>query len=300
MASTRTFASPKLSRTYWPAGTSFLIPIKARILMEALFSYGFLQRALLAGIFVAIACAILGLFLLLRRDAMIGHGLAHVTFGGVALGLFLNIFPLAVALVVAILASWAIMKLKEKAGLHGDTAVGIFSSVGLALGIALATLAQRFNVDLLSYLFGDILAIEPLEVWLSTGLAAAIVIIILVNYHKLMYLTFDREAARASGIKTQRFDLLLTMLTSITVVLGMKVVGILLVTALLVIPAAAGLQFAASFKQALWISSVVAFFSVLLGLIAAFILNLPASATIVLLSFVFFGIFFLLRRKKSF
>jgi zinc transport system permease protein len=268
--------------------------------MEALFSYGFLQRALLAGIFVAIACAILGLFLLLRRDAMIGHGLAHVTFGGVALGLFLNIFPLAVALVVAILASWAIMKLKEKAGLHGDTAVGIFSSVGLALGIALATLAQRFNVDLLSYLFGDILAIEPLEVWLSTGLAAAIVIIILVNYHKLMYLTFDREAARASGIKTQRFDLLLTMLTSITVVLGMKVVGILLVTALLVIPAAAGLQFAASFKQALWISSVVAFFSVLLGLIAAFILNLPASATIVLLSFVFFGIFFLLRRKKSF
>lgn len=268
--------------------------------METLFSFGFLQRALLAGIFVAVACAILGLFLLLRRDAMIGHGLAHVTFGGVALGLFLNILPLAVALVVAVLASWAIIILKEKAGLHGDTAIGIFSSTGMALGILLATLAGRFNVDLLSYLFGDILAIEAIEVWLSVGLAAAVAIMILSNYHKLMYLTFDQEAARASGIKTQRLDLLLTTLTSLTVVLGMKVVGILLVTALLVIPAAAGLQRAASFKQALWISSAVAFFSVVLGLGAAFLYDLPASASIVLLSFIFFVIFFLFRRKKSF
>src|SRR4030042_2558776 len=113
--------------------------------MEAFFGYGFFQRALVAGLFVAIACALLGLYLILRRDAMIGHGLAHVTFGGVAIGLFLNVLPLATALVVAILASLAIIKLKEKAGLHGDTAIGIFSSVGLALGITLATLAGRSN-----------------------------------------------------------------------------------------------------------------------------------------------------------
>jgi zinc transport system permease protein len=189
--------------------------------------------------------------------------------------------------------------LKEKAGLHGDTAIGIFSSAGMALGILLATLAGRFNVDLLSYLFGDILAIEAIEVWLSVGLAAAVAIMILSNYHKLMYLTFDRDAAKASGIKTKRLDLLLATLTSVTVVLGMKVVGILLVTALLVIPAAAGLQRAASFKQALWISSAVAFFSVVLGLGAAFVYDLPASASIVLLSFIFFVIFFLFRRKKT-
>jgi len=268
--------------------------------MEALFTYGFLQRALLAGVFVALACAILGVFLLLRRDAMIGHGLAHVTFGGVALGLFLNILPLGTALVVAILASLAIMKLKEKAGLHGDTAIGIFSSVGMALGIALATLAGRFNVDLLSYLFGDVLAIDPLEVWLSIGLAGTIVIVIMLNYRKLMYLTFDRDAAKASGVKTERFEILLTVLTAVTVVLGMKVVGILLVTALLVIPAAAGLQVAASFKQALFLSCAVSFISVLVGLSAAFVFDLPASATIVLLAFVIFGVFFLGRRKKSF
>jgi zinc transport system permease protein len=262
--------------------------------MEALFSYGFFQRALLAGLFVALACAILGLFLLLRKDAMIGHGLAHVTFGGVALGLFLNVLPLAAALVVAVLASWAIMKLKERAGLHGDTAIGIFSSVGMALGIVLATIA-----GLLSYLFGDILAIDRLEVGLSLALAASVIIIILVNYHRLMYLTFDRESAKASGVKTARLNLILTVLTSVTVVLGMKVVGILLVTALLVIPAAAALLLAKSFRQALVLSSLVAFVSVVTGLLAAFYLDLPASATVVLLSFLFFVIFFALRRRRT-
>ncbi|HUU37691.1 MAG TPA: metal ABC transporter permease [Candidatus Desulfaltia sp.] len=267
--------------------------------MEALFSYGFFQRALLAGLFVAVACAILGLFLLLRKEAMIGHGLAHVTFGGVALGLFLNVLPLASALVVAILASLAIMKLKEKAGLHGDAAIGIFSSVGMALGIALATIAGRFNADLLSYLFGDILAINRLEVGLSTALAVSVIIIILANYHRLMYLTFDRESAKVSGVKTARLDLILTVLTSVTVVLGMKVVGILLVAALLVIPAAAALLLAKSFRQALIFSCLVASLSVVIGLLAAFYLDLPASATVVLLSFLFFGVSFLLRRRRT-
>jgi len=183
--------------------------------------------------------------------------------------------------------------------LHGDTAIGIFSSVGLALGIALASLAGRFNADLLSYLFGDILAIDTLEVGLSTALAAVVVVVILANYRGLMYLTFDQEAAKASGVKTARLDLLLAVLTSVTVVLGMKVVGILLVTALLVIPAGAGLLLATSFKQALLFSSVVAFLSVFLGLLAAFYLDLPASATVVLTSFILFVVFYLLRRKRT-
>jgi zinc transport system permease protein len=228
--------------------------------MEAFLTYGFLQRALLAGIFVAIACALLGVFLILRRDAMIGHGLAHVTFAGVALGLFLKIIPLAVALIIAVLAALGIMKLKEKAGIYGDTAIAIFSSVGLALGILLATLARSFNVDLFSYLFGDILAIEASEVWLSVGLAAVVVLIVILNYHRFMYMTFDREAAKASGIKVGRLDVLLTILTAVTIVLGMKVVGILLVSALVVIPAAAGLQVANNFKQTIIFSSLISSF----------------------------------------
>ncbi len=261
-------------------------------------AYGFLQRALLAGIFIAIACALLGVFLILRRDAMIGHGLAHVTFAGVALGLFLNYMPLAVAMVIAVGASLIIMRLKNKAGLHGDTTIAIFSSVGFALGVILVTLSQSFNVDLFSYLFGEILAIEPSEVWFSIILAGAVVSLVVVNYHKFMYMTFDRESAKASGIKVNRLDSLLTVLTAVTIVLGMKVVGILLVSALVVIPAAAGLQIASNFRQAMLLSTAVSIISVILGLLFAFILDLPASGSIVLLSFLLFGLFFGFRRIK--
>ncbi|MDH4218353.1 MAG: metal ABC transporter permease [Candidatus Aminicenantes bacterium] len=264
--------------------------------MEAFFTYGFLQRALLAGIFISIACAMLGVFLILRRDAMIGHGLAHVTFAGVALGLFLNVMPLAMALFIAVAASLVIMKLKDKVGLHGDTAIAIFSSVGFALGVLFATLSQSFNVDLFSYLFGEILAIELSEVWFSVILAAIVMSLVILNYHKFMYMTFDRESARASGIKVNRLDTLLTVLTAVTIVLGMKVVGILLVSALVVIPAAAGLQIASDFRQAIILSTIVSIVSVVLGLLFALVLDLPASGSIVILSFLFFGVFFGLKR----
>jgi len=269
-------------------------------MIETLLSYGFLQRAVLAGIFVGIACALLGLFLILRKDAMIGHGLAHVTFGGVALGLFLNLLPLLLALAVAVAAALGIMKLKEKAGLYGDTAIGIFSSAGMAAGIILVSLSGKFNVDLLGYLFGDILAIEPVEVWLSIGLAVIVLLAMLLNYHRLMYMTFAPEAAKASGIKTRRLELLLTILTAVTVVLGMKVVGLMMVTALLVIPAAAGLQAARRFKTVVLVSILVALVSVAGGLAAAVTLDLPASASIVILSFLIFGLTFFFRKKRFF
>ncbi|MFP4082709.1 MAG: metal ABC transporter permease [Candidatus Aminicenantes bacterium] len=267
--------------------------------MEALYSYGFLQRAFIAGLFVAVACALLGVFLILRRDAMIGHGLAHVTFAGVALGLLLKIMPLAVALVVAVLTSLVIMKLKERAGLYGDTAIAIFSSTGFALGILLVTLAHSFNVDLFGYLFGEILAIEAAEVWLSVALAAAVVLTVIVYYSRFMYMTFDRESAKVAGIKVGRLDVLLSTLTAVTVVLGMKIVGLLLVAALVVIPAAAGLQLASSFKQAMVISSLAAVVSVVFGLMLAFYIDLPASGSIVVLSFIIFGLSFVFRKERK-
>jgi zinc transport system permease protein len=267
--------------------------------MDAFLSYGFLQRALLAGIFIAIACALLGVFLILRRDAMIGHGLAHIAFAGVALGLLLRIMPLAAALIVAVVTALGIMKLKEKAGLYGDTAIAIFSSAGFALGLLLVTLARSFNVDLFGYLFGEILAIEATEVWLSILLAVAVVAVMITNYKKFMYLTFDRESAKVSGIKVSGLDTLITTLTAVTIVLGMKIVGLLLVAALVVIPAAAGLQLASSFKQAIVLSSIVALVSVVLGLGVAFYLDFPASGTIVLFSFMVFCLFFAIKGGKK-
>lgn len=267
--------------------------------MEAFFSYGFLQRAVVAGIFVAIACALLGVFLILRRDAMIGHGLAHVTFAGVAIGLLLHVLPLLTALAVAVLTALMIVKLKEKAGIYGDTAIAIFSSVGFALGILIISLARGFNVDLFGYLFGDILAISVSEVWLSIALAVVVVIIIIVNYHKFLFMTFDRETAKASGVKVERLDIILTILTAITVVLGMKVVGILLVSALIVIPSASGLQIASNFKYATIVSAIIAVSSVVLGLFASVYFDFPASGSIVVISFTLFLLIFAVKQLRK-
>jgi len=263
--------------------------------MEELFSYAFMQRAFLAGLGVSVTCAILGVFLVLRRDAMIGHGLAHVTFGGVALGMVLNVAPLPVALGVAILSALGIMKLKERAGLYGDTAIGIISSLGMALGIFLVSLAGGFNLDLFGYLFGNILAIDPGEVWVAFLLALAVLAVVASFYQEFLFLTFDSESARASGIRVGGLDSLMAVLTAVTVVVGMKVVGILLISALLVIPAAAALQVARNFKEALALSAVLAAASGAAGLIAAFYLDWPPSGTIVLISGGFFLILFACR-----
>jgi zinc transport system permease protein len=265
-------------------------------------AYGFMQRAILAGLFIGLACAVLGIFLILRRDAMIGHGLAHVTFGAVALGLFLKVSPLLAALAVAVLCAFGVVKLRKKAGLYGDTAIGIFSSFGMATGVVLASLAGSFNVDLLSYLFGNILAIEMAEVLLAIILAMVVLFVIVLFYQELLYITFDPESAKTAGIHVTRLDSVIAILTAVTVVLGMKVVGLLLVAALLVIPSAAGLQVSGSFRQAVWLSSTIATCSIMTGLFVAFYWDLPASGTIVLSSLVIFVIFFsvrVMRRRKT-
>lgn len=247
-----------------------------------------MQRALVAGLLVGLACSILGVFLVLRRDAMIGHGLAHVTFGGVALGLLLGVSPLAAALVVAVLCSIFILKLRDRAGVHGDTAIGIVSSAGMALGIVIASVSGKFSVELFSYLFGNILAIGTVEVQVAGALAMVVLLAVILNYNELVFVTFDHELAKTSGIKVNRLDTVLAILTAVTVVLAMKVVGLLLVAALIVIPAATGLQLAVNFRMAIVLSCLVGLFSVLGGLFSAYYLDLPASGAIVLLATVCF------------
>ncbi|MFO7866660.1 MAG: metal ABC transporter permease [Candidatus Aminicenantes bacterium] len=267
--------------------------------MFEILSYGFIQRAFLAGGFIAVSCALLGVFLILRRDAMIGHGLAHVIFAGVALGLLLEIMPLLSALAVGILTALAVLKIKQTAGLYGDTAIAIFSSTGFALGVLLVTLSRRFNVDLFSYLFGEVLAIENSEVWISLAITLTVIGGLLWNYPRLMYITFDPESAKVSGIRVERLEMMLTVMTAVTIVLGIKIVGILLIPALLVIPAAGGLQLASHFKGVLIASAVIGFISAAAGLLLSILLDWPPSATIVLLAFLIFLILFAFKKKSN-
>jgi zinc transport system permease protein len=250
--------------------------------------FAFIQKAFIAGIFIGVLCACLGLFLVLKKMSLIGDGLAHVSFGAVALGLYAGLYPIYVAIPIVLVASYLILKLSEKAKVYGDAAIGIFSSVGIAGGVILAAVSRGFNVDLLSYLFGNILAISDAEIIISIVLSFVVLVTIFFYYYDLFSSTFDEEYAKATGVKTQYVNLMLAALTGITVVLAIRIVGIMLISAMLILPAVTALQIAKGFKGAMVISSLVAVFSVIVGITLSFFLNLPTGATIVIINFFVF------------
>ena len=252
--------------------------------------YSFIQKAFFAGSFVAIVCSTLGLFLVLRKMSLIGDGLSHVSFGAIALGLFLGIYPFYVAIPVVMIASILILKISEKIKAYGDAAIGIISSLGIAGGVILASVSKGFNVDLFSYLFGNILAISVTEVILSVVLSFVVLTVIYFFYWDLFSATFDEEYAKTTGIKTNFINTLLTLLTAVTVVLSVKMVGIMLVSALLILPAVTALQFAKGFKTAMIMAGFVSLISVLLGISFSFLLDLPTGATIVMMNILFFSL----------
>ena len=253
-----------------------------------LFHYGFIQRALIAGTFIAVLCSILGVFLVLRRLSLIGDGLAHVTFGSVAIGLLLKVYPFYVAVPVVMACALGMVKLMEKARLYGDAAIGIVSTIGIGGGILIASVAGGFNIDLFSYLFGNILAISKSEVIMAALLSIVLIAVVFLYYGELLSATFDEEAAKASGIKTDLLNKVLILLTALTVVLAMKVVGILLISSLLILPPVTALQLARGFKSTIAISAVCGVCSVFIGILVSFILDLPTGATIVMTNFLLF------------
>lgn len=250
--------------------------------------YSFIQRAFVAGVLVAIICSVLGLFLVLRKMSLIGDGLSHVSFGAIALGLFFGIYPFYIAIPLVILASVLILKISEKAQVYGDAAIGIVSAVGISGGIILASLSHGFNVDLFSYLFGNILAINNVEVILSALLSVIVLMIVYFFYWDLFSATFDEEYAKTTGIKTVFINNLLTVLTAVTVVLSIRMVGVMLVSALLILPAVTALQLSRGFKTAMTIGAIASALSVILGISLSFLLDLPTGATIVMINVVFF------------
>jgi len=250
--------------------------------------YSFIQKAFLAGAFISVLCSTLGIFLVLRKMSLIGDGLSHVSFGAIALGLFLGVYPIYVAVPVVVAGSIAILKITEKAKVYGDAAIGIVSAAGIAGGVILASLARGFNVDLFSYLFGNILSISDIEVILSIALSAAVFLTVYFFYYDFFSAAFDEEYAKTTGIKTSAVNALLSILTAITVVLSIRIVGIMLVSALLILPAASALQLAKGFKAAIAIGAVVALLSLLLGIVISLLLNLPTGATIVIVNVMFF------------
>jgi zinc transport system permease protein len=252
-----------------------------------LLQFDFMRRALEAGVLIGLACSALGVFLVLRREALIGHGLADVAFGGIAAGLLLSIDPFWGALAAALACSLWIIRAR-RSGLSDDTSIGIVANAGLALGIVLVSLSGNFTVQLFSTLFGSILAITPGEVAACALLAAVVLGAVAWRYHDLVALAFDRDMALTSGVRAGRLEVLLAVLTAVTVVLAMKVVGVLLVSALIVMPAAAVLPFAPSFRAAVLSAMAVGVLGTGGGIVLAWHLDIPAAGAVVLVLLLLF------------
>ena len=270
-------------------------------LLEIL-SYGFIQRALLAGTLIALLCSVLGVFLVLRRMSLIGDGLAHVTFGSTAIALALKFYSamsLLVSMPVVLLASLGILKLTEKGRLSGDAAIGIVSALGISSGIILASVGGGYNVDLLSYLFGNILSISSEEVVIAALLCVGVILLLTLYYHELFAVAFSEELAKVSGVRTSFINAVLVLLTALSVVLAMKLVGIMLISSMLIVPAASALQLARGFKMCIVLAAVQGCSSVVIGIIISILTNLPASATIVVVNLLLLACSFMYRRLIS-
>ncbi len=261
-----------------------------------LLGYDFVWRGLLTGCCVAVICSMLGVLLVLRRLSLIGDGLAHVTFFGVAAGLWLRAAPVFVALPVVMASSLGIMRLAKRARLYGDAAIGMVSAAGVAGGVLLASLGGGFNVDIFGYLFGNILAITPSEMYLAMALSVAVASTLLYYHRQLLSVSFDEEFAAVSGVNTGYINTLLVLMVSVAVVLTIKVVGVLLTSALVIVPAVTAIQLGRGFRATMLIAAVIAVLSVLAGMALSLALNLPSGAAIVLVSIAFFFFSFPLKR----
>ena len=251
-----------------------------------IFQYGFMQRALISGIAVAISCSVIGLFLVLRRQSLYGDALSHVAFGGIAIGLFANISPIWMAFIVSISASLGITKLRQSTKIQADSAVAVLLSSGLAIGVVLIGLAGGFSLDLYSFLFGSILLISSQDQAMILIITAIVLVIMYKIYRKLMYIAFDEEQANVSGIDVTKLNYLFIVLASVTVITSLRLVGVLLISSLIVIPNITAVMFGKGFKKTALISIIIAVLSVIAGIVISYIMNLAPGGTIVIISVV--------------
>lgn len=265
-------------------------------IIEAL-GYDFILRAIFVGSLIAVSCSFLGIFLVLNKYSMIGDGLAHVSFATIAIAVLLNQSTLLVSIPLVILASFLILKLNERADLHGDSAIALISSLSVAIGVIITSVSKGFNVDLYSYLFGSILVIGKMDVILSIILSITVILATVFFYNSLFAVTYDKEFAKVNGLDAKKLNYIILILTSVTVVLGIRVVGTMLISSMIIFPTVSALQVSKGFKSTILISTIISIISVIIGTLSSYLFNIPTGASIVVVNSIFFIITFLIGRK---
>lgn len=255
----------------------------------------FMRRALLVGLLVALCAALLGVCLVLKRYSMIGDGLSHVGFGSLAIATALGWAPLSVSVPAVIAAAFLLLRISENGRIKGDSAIALISTGSLAVGIIAISLpsvrARGANIDLSSYMFGSILSLTSSDVVVSSLLSAVVLILFIIFYNKIFSVTFDESFARATGTRVSAYNMLIAFLTAITIVLGMRMMGTLLISSLLIFPALTAMRICRRFKSVVICASVVSSVCFFIGLSVSFFFDLPCGASVVCANLIFFLLF---------
>ena len=263
-----------------------------------MFSYTFIQRAFIVGLFLSLCAALVGVSLVLRKFSMIGDGLSHVAFGSVAIATILGIAPIEFSIPIVIIVSFLILKLNNSSRLSGDSLVAIISASALAIGTFLISI-NGVNIDINSYLFGSILSLDSNDVIFSIILSLIVIILYIISYNKIFAITFDETFAKSIGINVDLYNIIFASLCSIIVVLGMRLVGSLLISSLLIFPTLTAINIFKKFKSTVIFSVIISIISFSLGLIISYFLASPTGATIVIINLIVFIISYVISIIKK-
>lgn len=266
--------------------------------LHIMFSYSFILRALIVGVLVSLCASLLGVSLVLKRYSMIGDGLSHVGFGAIAVATAFNWAPMEFTIPVVIIAAFLLLRLSENSSIKGDSAIAIISTGALAFGILVASMTTGMNTDINSYLFGSILAMTLNDVLLSVALSAVVIVLFVLFYNKIFAVTFDETFSNATGIRANVYNMLIAILTAITIVLGMRMMGALLISSLIIFPSLTSMRVCKHFKTVVIVSAVISIICFLLGLIISYFFSTPTGATVVVINIGIFIVFSILGKIR--
>lgn len=266
--------------------------------VNLLFSQEFLIRALVVGVLISLCCALLGVSLVLKRFSMIGDGLSHVGFGAMAIGAAAGVAPLYFALPIVIVAAFLLLRMSEKGKIKGDAAIALISTGALAVGVMVTSMTTGMNVDIYNYMFGSILTMSEGDVVISSVLSLCVIALFAVFYHEIFAVTFDENFAKATGTRASAYNMLIAALTAVTIVIGMKMMGALLISSLIIFPTVSSMRLCKSFRNVVIFSSVISVFCLLSGLVLSIKYEAPTGASVVCVNIFVLGVLSLVRQIK--
>ncbi len=267
-------------------------------MLTEMFSYNFIIRAFIVGVLVSLCAALLGVTLVLKRYSMIGDGLSHVGFGALAIAASLNLVPLQIAVPVIVVAAFLLLRLSENSKINGDAAIAIISSTALAIGVVCVSISG-VNTDLSSYLFGSILATTNADAIMCGILALVVIVIFVVFYNKIFAVTFDETFSKATGINTGAYNTIIALLTALTIVIGMRIMGTLLISALIIFPALSSMRICKKFKSVIICSGVLSVCCFFIGMCTSYSLDTPTGASVVIVNAIVFVVLWITEGIKS-